>query len=111
MPKIFILSAFSFLLEKADHYLLPCPFKYLTGYDCPGCGFQRSLLALLKGNFQESFHLYPPTVPILLTLIIGLSANYFWGSKSKILINVLFMITGSIIMISYLFKIFTPVVH
>lgn len=111
MPKIFILSAFSFLLEKAGNYMLPCPLKYLTGYDCPGCGFQRSLLALLKGDFQQSFQLYPATIPILLTFAIGLTANYFWGQRSKILINVLFMLTGSIITISYLFKIFAPHVH
>ncbi|MET4138851.1 DUF2752 domain-containing protein [Pedobacter sp. UYP1] len=111
MPKIFLLSAFSLLLEKAGNYMLPCPFKYLTGYDCPGCGFQRSFLALLKGDFGQSFHLYPATVPILLTIVISLTANYFWGPKSKMLVNVLFMLTGSIITISYLFKIFAPHIH
>jgi len=111
MPKIFLLSAFSLLLEKAGNYMLPCPFKYLTGYDCPGCGFQRSFLALLKGDFPQSFHLYPATVPILLTIVISLTANYFWGLKSKMLVNVLFMLTGSIITISYLFKIFAPHIH
>ncbi|MGY0039876.1 DUF2752 domain-containing protein [Pedobacter sp. NJ-S-72] len=28
---------------------------YVTGYDCPGCGFQRSFLALLKGDFYHFF--------------------------------------------------------
>ncbi|WP_158798246.1 DUF2752 domain-containing protein [Pedobacter sp. L105] len=106
MNLLFILSAFSFLPGKAEVYLLPCPFKYLTGYDCPGCGFQRALLALFKGNFQESFHFYPPAVPILLTIVISLAANYWWGARSKRLINVLFLITGAVVMVSYVYKFF-----
>lgn len=27
-----------------------CPFKMMTGYDCPGCGATRSLNALLHGD-------------------------------------------------------------
>jgi len=92
-------------------YLLPCPFKYLTGYDCPGCGFQRAVLALVKGNFHESFHLYPPAIPILLTIIFGLAANQWLPSKSKLITNTLFVITGSIILINYAFKIFMPHTH
>ncbi len=111
MSKIFLLSAFSLFLEKADKYMLPCPFKYLTGYDCPGCGFQRSFLALLKGDFQESFHLYPATVPLLITVVASLAAHFWWAPKSKILINTLFMITASIIAISYLHKIFALYIH
>ena len=52
-----------------NRFLLPCPFKHLTGIDCPGCGFQRSVLALLKGNWMESWHYYPATVPILLLVV------------------------------------------
>ena len=104
MNLLFILSAFSSLLGKAEVYLLPCPFKYLTGYDCPGCGFQRAVLALLTGNFQQSFHLYPAAIPILFTVVISLIANSWWGIKSKWLIYGLFMMTGSIIMVSYVYK-------
>lgn len=98
------LFAFSVFLEKANNYLLPCPFKYLTGHDCPGCGFQRSLLALLRGDLKESLHLYPATIPILLTFVLGLAANHWWKPQSKVLIKTSFVITGSVILISYIFK-------
>ncbi|WP_442589872.1 DUF2752 domain-containing protein [Pedobacter sp. AW31-3R] len=114
MYKPHLLFAFSGFLEKANAYLLPCPLKYLTGYDCPGCGFQRSFLALLKGNFQHSFHLYPPTVPILLTIVFSIAANYFWGSgnhKSRLLIKILFMVTGTFILVSYGCKMLMPHLH
>lgn len=27
-----------------------CPFRLLTGFDCPGCGSQRALQALIDGH-------------------------------------------------------------
>lgn len=36
-----------------------CVFKVLTGYDCPGCGSQRALHALLGGRFAEAFGYNP----------------------------------------------------
>ena len=33
-----------------------CPFKVLTGLQCPGCGLQRALHALLQGRFVEAIH-------------------------------------------------------
>ncbi|MCD8740902.1 DUF2752 domain-containing protein [Mucilaginibacter roseus] len=31
-----------------------CPFFTLTGFDCPGCGSQRALHALLHGNVAQA---------------------------------------------------------
>lgn len=31
-----------------------CPFKLLTGFDCPGCGFQRALHAALHGEWGKA---------------------------------------------------------
>jgi len=111
MPFLYILFAFSSILDKANRYFLPCPFKYLTGYDCPGCGFQRSFVALLKGDLQGSLHLYPATIPILITVAVSLSANFWYPAKSKLLLKTLFLITASIMLISYGFKVFVPHTH
>ncbi|MCQ2297795.1 MAG: DUF2752 domain-containing protein [Bacteroidales bacterium] len=32
-----------------------CPFKWLTGYSCPGCGSQRLIHAMLQLRFAEAF--------------------------------------------------------
>ncbi len=32
-----------------------CVFKALTGFDCPGCGSQRALHALLNGRVAEAW--------------------------------------------------------
>lgn len=31
-----------------------CAFKLITGYDCPGCGAQRAIHALLHGHWAEA---------------------------------------------------------
>jgi hypothetical protein len=31
-----------------------CPFKALTGYDCPGCGITRALHSFLHGNLLQA---------------------------------------------------------
>ena len=105
MPILHISFAFSEFLEEANSHLIPCPVKYLTGYDCPGCGFQRSLIALLDGNVQQSVHLYPATIPLIFTFLVSIIANFLLREKSKMLINGLFMLSGSIVVLSYIFKI------
>ena len=39
--------------------MLTCPLHWLTGLDCPFCGAQRMVLALLHGNVVEAFWLNP----------------------------------------------------
>ena len=49
-----------FYINPATSYLMPkCPFKMLTGYDCPSCGIQRLSHQLLHGNLTEAFLLNP----------------------------------------------------
>lgn len=41
--------------NPATHPFMPkCPFKLLTGLDCPGCGGQRAVYALLHGHLIEA---------------------------------------------------------
>lgn len=39
--------------------MLPCPFHVLTGLNCPFCGGQRMVWALLHGQWAEAFWLNP----------------------------------------------------
>ncbi|WP_285059583.1 DUF2752 domain-containing protein [Pedobacter ginsengisoli] len=105
--KIYVLSAWLSFSDQADIFLLPCPFKYLTGADCPGCGFQRSVIALAHGDLKESLNFYPPAIPLLVTLAIVLTAKFRSAKLSDSFIKVLYLITGSTVLIHYLFKITT----
>ena len=53
--------------------MLPCMSKKLFGVECLGCGTQRALILLLKGEFVEAFKMYPP----IYTLVILFFNSYF----------------------------------
>ena len=46
-------------LPGGERWMLPCPLYTLTGWQCPFCGGQRMLHALLHGNLCEAFVLNP----------------------------------------------------
>jgi len=51
-------------------YFPKCPFKELTGLECPGCGSQRAIHALLNGNIGEALKaniLLVLAIPYLIT--------------------------------------------
>ena len=50
-----------------------CPMRIITGYDCPSCGMQRAIHAILKGHFHKAFMLNPflwITIPYTLLLAL-----------------------------------------
>lgn len=61
-----------FFVDPAQSKLMPrCLFKSLTGWDCPGCGSQRMLHALLHGDWAGAWHANPlllSMVPYILLL-------------------------------------------
>ena len=46
-----ILSLYFFFDPGVQRFFPRCPFRLLTGLNCPGCGSQRAVHALLHGNF------------------------------------------------------------
>ncbi len=53
----------------------PCPFRYLTGWYCPGCGSLRALHQLLRGNFRAAWAYNPLAMALLPFLAYG-TASY-----------------------------------
>jgi len=92
------------IFQWLQNNLIGCPFKKLTGFDCPGCGFQRSLLALLQGDVVKSLQLYPATIPIIITGSFILLNKYF-SFKNTGIKKYMYAFTGLIIAGSYLLKI------
>lgn len=49
-----------FRLDPEKYALFPkCWFRSLTGWDCPGCGSQRTIHALLHGDISRAFSYNP----------------------------------------------------
>ena len=88
-----------------EEYMLPCMNKKLFGTECLGCGTQRALLLLTKGDFVGAFHMFPAIyTTILLFLFLGLHLIDKSRNYSKLVIGL--AITNAIIMIvAYFYKI------
>ncbi|KAF2517784.1 DUF2752 domain-containing protein [Flavobacterium foetidum] len=86
-------------LEK---YMIPCLFKKLFGFECLGCGFQRSVFLLFKGDFLGAFKMYPAIFTSLFFLVFA--AFHFFNKSKKhqklfwqvAFVNLAFMIGGYI---------------
>lgn len=83
---------------------MTCPYKAMIGFDCPGCGMQRSFIELLKGNFIESFQLYPALLPTIFTLLFTGVHLIFKFKNGAAIIKYSFISTIAIVLISYLLK-------
>ncbi|MDE5438231.1 DUF2752 domain-containing protein [Elizabethkingia meningoseptica] len=60
---------------ETSGFFLPCPFKLLTGYDCPGCGSQRAVHALLHGDIQQALRYNPLFVIAIPYVVTGFIFN------------------------------------
>ena len=98
------MNGLAYWLEK---HQLPCFYKKFAGIDCPGCGMQRSFIHLINGDLITSFKLYPPLIPIVLTLVfLCLHLKYEFRNGARILvysysISSVFVITNYVVKIFY----------
>lgn len=84
--------------------MLSCQWKQM-GMECMGCGLQRSVIHLLKGNFIEAFNSYPAIYTLLgMFVFLGLHLKFNFAQGHQIL-KWLFIINLSIIVVNYLIKI------
>ncbi|MGM9477911.1 DUF2752 domain-containing protein [Pedobacter sp. GSP4] len=93
-------------MQWLSAHLFSCPFKSHFGIDCPGCGLQRSVLALFQGDLVASFKFYPATIPLIfvaLFTIVHLKMDFKFGAQ---LIKIVFAGVAVIILINYIYKIY-----
>ncbi len=101
---LFVPCSLAFTTWLQGH-LLPCPFKYFTGIDCPGCGFQRSVVALMQGQLNTSLALYPATIPLLLAIVYTFADNFFkLDTPQKVIKKTSYITVAGIMLISYTLK-------
>lgn len=65
---------------------VPCVYREFLGFPCPGCGFQTSVIALLRGDFRLCVLSFPALFPLMLSvalLVISLVFNWNRGIKAS----------------------------
>ncbi len=58
-----------------------CIFKVLTGFDCPGCGSQRAIHAMLNGDFVAAWNYNAAiffALPLAAVYIVAPRAKISW---------------------------------
>ena len=70
-----LVAAAIYLFNPTEYSFMPkCIFKSLTGFSCPGCGFQRSLHAFLHGDFASAIrynYFFLIAMPYLFSVVMS----------------------------------------
>ncbi len=90
------------LFLSLEDFMLPCLNKKLFGFDCPGCGIQRSLAHLVDGEFIAAFKMYPAIYTLLFFggfIVLNRKINFKYAQKIILILAVLniFIILGNYI--------------
>lgn len=68
---VFFVFIYYYLFAKENRTGLSCVFYNTTGWQCPGCGGQRAVYAIFKGEFLQSIR-YNPLIYFYLILLFYL---------------------------------------
>lgn len=87
-----------YLFSPEDSHFFPqCPFHYLTGFDCPGCGSQRAIHHLLHFRLVDAFFSNPLLIVAIPYALLGIYIEYFEGKEKHPRIKQLFYSRNAII--------------
>jgi hypothetical protein len=73
-----------FLILTIKGFKIYCPFRYITGFNCPGCGNTRAVLSILKLDFKGMLKynlLFPFEIFYILRVYIICVINYLKGKR------------------------------
>lgn len=73
-PLLFVMGAVFIL------FFYKCPFRYIWGVPCPGCGMTRALYALLRLRFIEAWNYHPLVYlvfPAVIIMMLRITAIIF----------------------------------
>lgn len=91
------------LISFLEEHLLSCHWKKNYGIECMGCGIQRSIILILKGEFVEAFYMYPAIYTLMILfgyLLLHLKFSFKMGHKVLLwlfIINITIMLTNFIL--------------
>lgn len=80
---IVIMGIIYYTFNPEQYSFFPkCPFHYLTGYNCPGCGSQRAIHHLLNLKIEKAFKANPLMILALPYIGAGIYFEYFGGKTT-----------------------------
>jgi len=58
-PLRLVFVIFAIMLIVTAYHILGCPFRFVLGLPCPGCGMTRAWLAAMRFDFHTAFRMHP----------------------------------------------------
>ena len=92
------------MIHWLEQHLFTCVFKSHFGLECPGCGMQRALISLLKGNLLESFRYHPALIPFIITVILLIAQIILKRENGGKYVMWSFIATSAITLIQFIVK-------
>ena len=92
-------------VDWMERNMLTCPSRKWLHLDCPGCGLQRSVIALFRGDIPSSLRLYPATIPLLFLLVFTALHIKFDFRNGAAVIKYLYIAVASIVLVFYIYKV------
>lgn len=93
-----------------EAHQLPCLFKAVTHFDCPGCGMQRSFILLLRGDLVNSFITYPALLPIILLFAFLIIHLTFKVKNGTAILKYAYFFCAAFVMATYIYRLVTKTV-
>ncbi|WP_299110310.1 DUF2752 domain-containing protein [uncultured Winogradskyella sp.] len=89
-----------------EDYMLPCLNKKILGFECMGCGIQRSIALIFEGKLIDAFFMYP-AIYTLIGFFGFLIVNSFKNFKNSNKIIFILAISNVIIIVgNFLIKLY-----
>ena len=86
--------------------MLSCSWQKYLHQECMGCGMQRAIIFLLKGDIIAAVKMYPALITLIIMFIYLGFHLYFNFKKGATILLYLFYINVALIVGNYLFKFF-----
>lgn len=85
--------------------MLPCWSKKYFGLECMGCGSQRALFMVFKGDFMDAFFMFPAIYTTILFFIF-VSLNFIDKTRNYHKLIIFSAVINAMVMVgAFLFKI------
>jgi hypothetical protein len=92
------------MISWLQNHLSTCFFVKYFGIECPSCGMQRALIALLKGEFSDSLQYNPALIPFLASILMLIFHLVFKLKHGARILIILFSITSATMILNYVHK-------
>ncbi|MBR6368990.1 MAG: DUF2752 domain-containing protein [Bacteroidaceae bacterium] len=78
-----LLALYYFIDPSMAHFPIRCPLHEFTGIQCPACGSQRALHAILHGEWNEALR-FNAFFTIVAPIALPITVAIVWGRNRRL---------------------------